>query len=54
VVTNGGRVLGVTGRGPSLQDALDAAYAGADEVAFEGKTLRRDVGQKGLRRLGGS
>lgn len=54
VVTDGGRVLGVTGRGPTLQDALDAAYAGAAEVAFEGKTLRRDIGQKGLVRLGGS
>ena len=50
VVTAGGRVLGVTGRGETLQDALDAAYAGADEVSFEGKTLRRDIGQKGLRR----
>ena len=50
VVTAGGRVLGVTGTGPTLQAALDAAYAGADEVAFEGKTLRRDIGQKGLRR----
>ena len=54
VVTAGGRVLGVTGRGDTLQDALDAAYAAADEVAFEGKTLRRDIGQKGLRRLAGS
>ena len=50
VVTAGGRVLGVTGRGATLQDALDAAYAGAAEVEFEGKTLRRDIGQKGLRR----
>ncbi len=48
VVTSGGRVLGVTGTGATLQDALDAAYAGADAVAFEGKTLRRDIGQKGL------
>ncbi|WP_412060399.1 phosphoribosylamine--glycine ligase [Rubrivirga sp. IMCC45206] len=48
VVTAGGRVLGITGVGDTLQAALDAAYAGADEVAFEGKTLRRDIGQKGL------
>ena len=51
VVTSGGRVLGVTGTGATLQEALDAAYAGADAVSFEGKTLRRDIGQKGLRRL---
>ncbi len=54
VVTAGGRVLGVTGMGATLQAALDAAYAGADEVEFDGKTLRRDIGQKGLRRLSGS
>ena len=52
VVTAGGRVLGATGLGPTLEDALAAAYAAADAVAFEGKTLRRDIGQKGLRRLG--
>jgi phosphoribosylamine--glycine ligase len=52
VVTAGGRVLGVTGLGDTLQDALDAAYAAADGIEFEGKTLRRDIGQKGLRRLG--
>ena len=51
VVTSGGRVLGITGLGDTLEDALAAAYAGADEVQFEGKTLRRDIGQKGLRRL---
>ena len=51
VVTSGGRVLGITGLGDTLEQALDAAYAGADEVVFEGKTLRRDIGQKGLRRL---
>ena len=48
VVTSGGRVLGVTGTGATLHDALDAAYAGADAVQFDGKTLRRDIGQKGL------
>ena len=51
LVSAGGRVLGVTGRGGSLGEALDAAYAAADAVDFEGKTLRRDIGQKGLARL---
>ncbi len=50
VVTAGGRVLGVVGTGETLQAALDAAYAGADEITFEGKTLRRDIGEKGVRR----
>ena len=50
-VTSGGRVLGLTGVGETLDDALETAYAAADAIAFEGKTLRRDIGQKGLRRL---
>jgi len=48
-VTNGGRVIGVTGVGDDLESALEMAYAAADAIAFEGKTLRRDIGQKGLR-----
>ena len=47
-VTNGGRVLGVTGTGPTLADALAGAYRAADAVAFEGKTLRRDIGHRAL------
>ncbi len=44
LVTSGGRVLGVTGVGPTLRDALDTAYAACDRIEFEGKTLRRDIG----------
>ncbi|NNF59067.1 MAG: phosphoribosylamine--glycine ligase [Rhodothermaceae bacterium] len=51
VITNGGRVLGLTGLGADLQEALDHAYAAAAAIQFEGKTLRRDIGQKGLARL---
>jgi phosphoribosylamine--glycine ligase len=51
VVTDGGRVLGVTGFGPDLRAALDAAYAGVDALHFDGMQFRRDIGQKGLRRL---
>lgn len=50
IATAGGRVLGVVGEGATLQDALDAAYRGADAISFDGKTLRRDIGQKGLAR----
>ncbi len=53
-VTDGGRVLGLTGLGGTLAKALDAAYAAADAVTFQGKTFRRDIGQKGLRRLASS
>ena len=53
VVTSGGRVFGVTGLGGTLQEALNHAYAGADALRFEGKTLRRDIGQRGLALLAG-
>lgn len=51
LVTDGGRVLGVTARGSDLSSALDRAYEGADRIQFEGKTLRRDIGEKGLKHL---
>lgn len=51
LVTSGGRVLGVTALGEHLEDALDAAYRAADRIQFEGKTFRRDIGQKGLAHL---
>jgi phosphoribosylamine--glycine ligase len=54
LVTDGGRVLGVVGTAPTLQGALDRAYAGADAIHFEGKTLRRDIGAQGLRHLSGT
>ncbi|CAA9535723.1 MAG: Phosphoribosylamine--glycine ligase [uncultured Thermomicrobiales bacterium] len=44
VVTTGGRVLTVVGRGPDLAAARERAYAGADAIGFEGKHLRRDIG----------
>ncbi len=51
VVTAGGRVLGVTALSDGLQTALRAAYGAVDEIHFEGKTYRLDIGQKGLARL---
>ncbi len=47
--TAGGRVLGVTGRGATLREALDAAYAGVDCIRFEGMHYRKDIGRKGLK-----
>ena len=44
VVTNGGRVLGVTALGATLEEARQKAYAAADKIAFEGKQHRRDIG----------
>lgn len=51
IVTNGGRVLNVVGHGATLQDAIDAAYTSVDRIQFEGATYRKDIGQKGLRRV---
>jgi phosphoribosylamine--glycine ligase len=46
LVTAGGRVLGVTGLGSSLSAAMDAAYAGVEEISFEGAHWRRDIGRR--------
>ena len=47
-VTDGGRVLGVTGLGPSIAAAIDTAYAGVREISFEGAHYRRDIGARAL------
>ncbi|HEX3456265.1 MAG TPA: phosphoribosylamine--glycine ligase [Gaiellaceae bacterium] len=43
LVTNGGRILAVTGRGDSVADARGQAYAGAERISFPGARYRRDV-----------
>ncbi len=43
VVTNGGRILSVTGIGPTLVEARDRAYASVELVSFEGAQFRRDI-----------
>lgn len=51
LVTSGGRVLGVTALGDSLQDALAKSYAGVEKIKFDGAHYRKDIGQKALRAL---
>lgn len=46
LVTDGGRVLAVTGWGDTLRDALSQAYAGLERIHFEGMHFRRDIGAK--------
>jgi phosphoribosylamine--glycine ligase len=46
LVTNGGRVLGVTALGDSLQEALAHVYQALAEVQFEGMYYRRDIGHR--------
>ena len=45
IVTNGGRVLGVTATGADLKDARRNAYAAVDWISFENKYYRHDIGK---------
>jgi phosphoribosylamine--glycine ligase len=47
-VTNGGRVLGVTGRGRSVTEAIAKAYEGVAVISWPGAHYRRDIGKKAL------
>lgn len=48
LVTNGGRVLGVTATADDLKSALDKAYSAIKLINFEGMHYRTDIGQKSL------
>jgi len=52
LINSGGRVLGVTARGRDLAQAAERCYLRADEIAFEGKTFRRDIGWRVLSKGG--
>lgn len=54
LVSSGGRVLGVVGVGDTLQQAVDAAYAGVGEVSFEGMQHRTDIASRGLSAVAGN
>lgn len=43
--TNGGRVLGVTATGDSLDEALEKAYSAVSKISFEGAHFRKDIGR---------
>lgn len=45
IVTNGGRVLGVTANGATLKEARENAYRAAEWVEFENKYMRHDIGK---------
>jgi phosphoribosylamine--glycine ligase len=49
VVTNGGRVLGVTAWGRNLEAARNAAYVAVDRIRFEGAQFRHDIAAKAMR-----
>ncbi|QMU53624.1 MAG: phosphoribosylamine--glycine ligase [Nitrosopumilus sp.] len=48
ILSNGGRVLGVTALGDTLNSAIKNAYAASEKVSWPHKFQRKDIGQKGL------
>jgi phosphoribosylamine---glycine ligase len=52
IVTSGGRVLGVTAAGDSLEQALRRAYEALSQIHFDGIYYRRDIGHRALKRPG--
>ncbi|MFC5702453.1 phosphoribosylamine--glycine ligase [Cohnella faecalis] len=48
IVTNGGRVLGIVGRGPDIKAAREQAYEAAERITFKGKHNRIDIAAKAL------
>ena len=48
LITNGGRVLGVSAVGNTLEEALIKAYKAIEKISFEGMQYRKDIGKKAL------
>lgn len=48
IVTAGGRVLTVVGRGSDFAEAIERAYAGVKKISFDGMQYRKDIGRKAL------
>jgi len=48
ILTNGGRVLGVTALGDTLESAISNAYAATEKISWPHKYCRTDIGKKGL------
>ncbi len=47
-ITNGGRVLGVTGLGDTIEQAIKRTYEAVEKIKFEGMHYRKDIGQKAV------
>jgi phosphoribosylamine---glycine ligase len=48
ILTSGGRVLGVTGLGSTIKEAITRAYQAVGKIKFEGIHYRKDIGRKAL------
>jgi phosphoribosylamine--glycine ligase len=51
IVTAGGRVLNVTGLGPTPADARQRAYDAAERIEFDGKQMRTDIARRAVERV---
>ncbi|MFU8858918.1 MAG: phosphoribosylamine--glycine ligase [Cyclonatronaceae bacterium] len=51
LLTNGGRVLCVVGRGDSLEESISRTYTEVEKIHFENACYRKDIGAKGLKRV---
>ena len=51
LVTNGGRVLGVTATADNLGSAIQDAYAAAKKIHFDGMFMRSDIGARAMQAL---
>lgn len=51
LLTSGGRVLGVTAKGSSLEEAIEKSYKAVEKISFENAYYRKDIGQRALKAL---
>jgi phosphoribosylamine--glycine ligase len=51
IITNGGRVLGVTAIADTIPEAIERAYNAVSKISWEGAHYRTDIGKKALKRL---
>ncbi len=51
VVTSGGRVLGVTSLGDTIEKAISKAYLAVSKIAWDGAYYRKDIGMKAVKRI---
>jgi phosphoribosylamine--glycine ligase len=50
ILTSGGRVLGVVGRGKGIEKAIESTYRGVEKIRFDGMQYRNDIGHRALAR----
>ncbi|MGB4505387.1 MAG: phosphoribosylamine--glycine ligase [Syntrophaceticus sp.] len=50
LVTSGGRVLGITGFGATIEEAVQRAYAGVEKIHFDGMHYRHDIAYRALKK----